>query len=67
MVTHFNILACKISWTEGPSELQSMGLQTAGHGLTHTYMQISINIELSPFPIHFFTCIYLVVDYYVNN
>ena len=36
MVTHFNILAWKIPWTEGPDELQSMGLQTAGRGLAHT-------------------------------
>ena len=37
MVTHFNILAWKIPWTEGPDELQSMGLQTAGRGLAYTY------------------------------
>ena len=28
MATHSSILAWKISWTEKPGELQSMGLQT---------------------------------------
>ena len=28
MATHSSILAWKISWTEEPGELQSMGLQT---------------------------------------
>ena len=37
MVTHFNILAWRIPWTEGPNELQSMGLQAAGRGLAYTY------------------------------
>ena len=31
MATHSNILARRISWTEGPGRLQSMGLQRAGH------------------------------------
>ena len=31
MATHSSILAWKIPWTEGPSGLQSMGLQRAGH------------------------------------
>ena len=31
MATHSNILAWRISWTEGPGRLQSMGLQRAGH------------------------------------
>ena len=30
--THSKILAWKISWTEEPVRLQSMGLQKAGHG-----------------------------------
>ena len=29
--THSNILAWRISWTEGPGRLQSMGLQRVGH------------------------------------
>ena len=37
MVTHFNILAWRILWTEEPGELQSTGLQRLGHnGATHT-------------------------------
>ena len=31
MVTHSNILACEIPWTEEPYTLRSMGLQRAGH------------------------------------
>ena len=31
MVTHSSILAWKISWTEEPGGLQSMGLQKVGH------------------------------------
>ena len=32
MATHSSILAWKISWTEEPSGLQSMGLQRVRHG-----------------------------------
>ena len=31
MATHSNILAWRISWTEEPGGLQSMGSQRAGH------------------------------------
>ena len=31
MATHSNILAWRISWTEEPSNLQSMGLQRVRH------------------------------------
>ena len=31
MVTHSSILAWRMPWTEEPGELQSMGLQRAGH------------------------------------
>ena len=31
MATHSSILAWKISWTEEPGELQSMGSQRVGH------------------------------------
>ena len=31
MATHSSILAWKISWTEEPGRLQSMGLQRVGH------------------------------------
>ena len=44
MVTHSSILACRISWTEEPGRLQSMGSQIAGqdwvtntHTHTHTH------------------------------
>ena len=32
MATHSTILAWRISWTEDPGGLQSMGLQRVGHG-----------------------------------
>ena len=32
MATHSSILAWRISWSEGPGGLQSMGLQRVGHG-----------------------------------
>ena len=31
MATHSSILAWRITWTEEPSGLQSMGLQRVGH------------------------------------
>ena len=31
MATHSSILAWKVSWTEEPGGLQSMGLQRVGH------------------------------------
>ena len=31
MATHSSILAWRIPWTEGPSGLQSVGLQRVGH------------------------------------
>ena len=31
MATHSSILAWETTWTEDPGELQSMGLQRAGH------------------------------------
>ena len=31
MATHLRILAARISWTEEPGGLQSMGLQRVGH------------------------------------
>ena len=34
MATHSSILAWKISWTEKPSGLQSIGLQRTEHGTT---------------------------------
>ena len=31
MAMHFSTLACKISWTEEPGRIESMGLQRVGH------------------------------------
>ena len=45
MATHSSILAWRISWTEEPGQLQSMGLQRVGHDLaTHTHTHIFIII-----------------------
>ena len=39
MATHSSILASRISWTEEPGGLQSIGLQTVGHdGVTNTHI-----------------------------
>ena len=35
MVTHFNILAWRIPWTEESGRLQSMGLQRVGNDWAH--------------------------------
>ena len=32
MATHSSVLALKISWTEEPDRLQSLGSQRVGHG-----------------------------------
>ena len=38
MAIHSSILACKISWTEEPGGLQSIGLQRVRHDwVTNTY------------------------------
>ena len=46
METYSNILAWRISWTEEPGGLQSMGLQRieqdSAHAHTHIHIQINI-------------------------
>ena len=37
MATHSSILAWRISWTEEPGRLQSMGLQRVGHNWSDSY------------------------------
>ena len=32
MATHYSILAWRISWTQEPGGLQSLGVQRVGHG-----------------------------------
>ena len=41
MATHCSIFAWKISWTEEPGRLQSMGLQRVGHGRDFTFFFLS--------------------------
>ena len=40
MATHSSILAWRISWTEEPGGLQSMGLQRVGHNLLTEHAHI---------------------------
>ena len=40
MVTHSNIFALKIPWTEEPGRLQSMVLQRVGHNLVTEHVYI---------------------------
>ena len=54
MATHSSILAWKISWTEEPGRLQSMGSQRVGHNLgsehTHFFkMHLIFHFFLDPF------------------
>ena len=63
MATHPSILAWKISWTQEPGGLQSMGLQRVGHDwatnthiFIHTYM---IYI--------FFKCFFIIFYYKILN
>ena len=45
MATCSSILAWRISWTEEPGRLQSMGLQKVGHnGVTNTLKYLKIYI-----------------------
>ena len=48
MAAHSSTLAWKIAWTEEPSRLQSMGLQSVGHGLA-TSLHFSLVKESLPF------------------
>ena len=41
MATHSRILAWRISWTEEPGELQSMGSQRVRHSWMYTHAQLS--------------------------
>ena len=53
MVIHFSILAWKISWTEEPGGLQSMGLQRVGHDLVTKQVCISSQSpDLSHLPLY---------------
>ena len=46
MATHFSILAWKISWTEEPGRLQSIGSQRVGHNwVTNTYLLIRFTLR----------------------
>ena len=47
MVTHSNILAWRIPWTEEPGRLQFKGSQTVRHnGVTNTFNFLHIEVHL---------------------
>ena len=49
MATHSSILFWKISWTEEPGRLQSMGMQRAGHDTHPIYTPSDfclVNLEI---------------------
>ena len=55
MTTHSSILAWKISWTQEPGGLQSMGLQRVGHNwVTNTYL-------MTHNPSYNYTIVYLII------
>ena len=47
MATHSGVLAWEIPWTEEPGELQSIGLQRAGHDLTTKEQQSITSSQIS--------------------
>ena len=51
MATHFSIVAWRISWTEEPDRLQSIGSQRAGHdgsGLACTCEKEAVRLGRQP-------------------
>ena len=46
MTTHSSILAWKISWTEGPSKLQSMGSPRVGHNRSDSVHAQPVGLSL---------------------
>ena len=44
MATHSSILAWRISWTEEPDELQSMGSQRVGYDLAHSILRVFADV-----------------------
>ena len=63
MATHSSTLAWKISWTEEPGRLQSVGLQRAGHDwatlLTYLLTYIMLQIFPPSEPFFFWFCLHL--------
>ena len=50
MATHSSIVAWKVSWTEEPGGLQSMGSQRAGHDwATNTYLLVLVIYKIFSF------------------
>ena len=71
MATHSSTLAWKISWTEEPGRLQSMGSQRVGHDwVTYVYHWLSWfsslqMVDLETSVINFFLCCSLCVCVYI--
>ena len=47
MATHSSILAWRITWTEEPGRLQSMGLLRVGHDFTFTFHFHALEEEMA--------------------
>ena len=60
MATHSSILAWKISWTEKPGGLQSMGSQNIGHGWATNILSLSYCYLLSVCLIYFFSPVLMI-------
>ena len=48
MATHFSIPAWKISWTEEPGRLQSVGSQRVGHDWASTTYLLDLHSDFFP-------------------
>ena len=55
MATHSGILALKISWTEKPGGLESMGFQKIGHDLVTKEQQQQDHLDQE----YSFICLYV--------
>ena len=49
MAAHFSIISWKITWTEGPGRLQSMGMQRVGHVLPTDWLTEGLEGEKAGF------------------
>ena len=56
MATYCSILAWRITWTEEPGGLQSMGLQRVGHDWVTTHTNTLMALILDPWPFSLAIC-----------
>ena len=65
MVTHSSVLAWRVSWTEEPGELQSIGSQRIRHDWTHIYL-INTYVFSSFLSLIIYISIALVANFEIN-